>query len=117
MVCHTEPDSEIRAAYFDCKNHKCDQKWLVPQGPGYGRAAESQEYRRHTIPTCPARYIWASSRNFLRSEIVTAAIRYPKLRLVPGAVLNQPASVGYMVEVIRGELRAFRELRSASKRK
>jgi len=108
-----EPDEKIRSAYFDCENH-AHRPWIIPTG--YGFEAARIGYQMHKIPTCPARFIWRSSREFVTSPLAMAAIRYRKTRLLPGGVLGQPANVGYLVEVLRGELEAFRSLKSASKK-
>jgi hypothetical protein len=116
----TEPDENARSAYFDCKGHRKDARkqcgpWIVPSG--YGSAAARIGYQRHKLPTCPATFIWRSSRDFVSSPVFIASLRYAKARLRPGGVLMQPANVGQLVEIARGELRAFRELKSASKQK
>jgi hypothetical protein len=116
----TEPDGKARAAYFDCESHRKDERkqcgpWLVPSG--YGDAAARIGYQRYKLPTCPAKFIWRSSRDFISSPVFIASIRYGKARLRSGGVMAQPANVGQLIEIARAELRAFRELKSASKQK
>jgi len=111
VVCLTEPDERRRAAYGDCAKHRCGP-WLVPDG--YGNAANKIGYSRYKIPTCPAKFIWRSSREFIGNQVFIAAIRYPKLRLVQGGIFSQPANVGQLIEIARGELRAFQQLKLAS---
>jgi len=114
VVCIAEPDSELRAGYFDCKTHS-HKTWMVPSG--YDLAAKKIEYSRYKIPTCPREFIWLSTRRNFHSPAVSAAMRYPKARLISGGALQQPANVGQIVEIVRMELRAFRELRSAARQK
>jgi hypothetical protein len=112
----SEPDDKIRHGYFQCDHKKC-KSWLIPNGPDYPRGAARLDFKRYKIPICPGRYIWASTRMFFTSHIVAAALRYPETRIVSGGLLSQPANIGQLVEIVRQEIRGFRDLRAASKQK
>lgn len=96
---------------LDCKTHegRCEKAWPIgemPDGSGY----------YYSLPACPARALWPSTRKLLSSRLMDLAIRYrtadPSV-LFGGSARNWPLNWSIFVSEVRSELELISEARRA----
>jgi hypothetical protein len=114
VVCLAD-DEAHRAAYLDCSKHDCGPR-TVPAGPGYAAAAEAIGYKLHRLPTCPKRYIWASTWAVISNPAFAAGLHF-KGPLRAGGALNQWSNLSRFVDTAKYGMDAMRHLRAAAKEK
>lgn len=116
-----ERDEMVRRVYFDCDRHQCHREWSLPAGPGDQHACKEIGYIPHRLDRCPAKGIWAGTRAMFVNRIFRAALRSKDSLICGRGVMDEPVSLGEMVDCARGELEAFRmivsERRAQEKRR